>query len=269
MKVSPELSTDESLRYARHISIPDIGSEGQRKLKAASVLLVGCGGLGSALALYLAAAGVGHIGLVDADRVELSNLQRQVIHDTPGLGELKVHSAQKRILALNPLINVNVYPLRLTSANAVEISRGYDLLLDGCDNFATRYLLNDLAVSSRRVYIYGAVQHFEGQVSVFDARRGPCYRCIFPENSGDTNENAPTGKGVFGILPGIIGSLQAAEAIKVITGAGTPLYGRLLIYDGLEGSFQTIKLHARENCAVCGSPKQNHNHSTHLSERNL
>ncbi len=253
-----ELSQDEILRYSRHLILPDVGLEGQGKLKSSSVLLVGTGGLGSPAALYLAAAGVGHIGVVDYDLVEDSNLQRQVIHDATSLGEQKVDSARRRMLALNPYIQVDAINAVLTSENAMELADGYDLLIDGTDNFPTRYLLNDLAVFTRRPYVYGSIFRFEGQVSVFDARTGPCYRCLFPEPPPPGSVPTCAEGGVFGVLPGTVGTIQATEAIKLILGIGDPLTGRLLLYDALDMSFQTVRLKKNPGCKVCGDHPEIH-----------
>lgn len=248
----PELDHAEILRYSRHLLIPDVGMEGQRRLKAASMLVIGTGGLGSPAALYLAAAGVGRIGLVDYDTVDPTNLQRQVIHSTSRIGQLKVESARARMLDLNPGIQVDVYNEPFTSANAIRIAGDYDILLDGTDNFPTRYLSNDLCVLLGKPNVYGSVFRFEGQVSVFDARNGPCYRCLFPEPPPPGLVPSCAEGGVFGVLPGTVGTLQATEAIKLVLGIGTPLFGRLLLYDALEMSFQTIKLRKNPHCKVCG-----------------
>ena len=209
-----QLSTNEIQRYARHIVIPEVGLEGQLRLKASSVLLAGTGGLGSPIALYLAAAGVGRIGLVDYDTVSISNLQRQVIHDTSHLGQLKVDSAGERLVEINPDIQIETFSEPYTSKNAETISRGYDILVDGTDNFATRYLLNDLAVLTRKPYVYGSIFRFQGQVAVFDSRQGPCYRCLFPQPPPPESVPSCSTGGVFGVLPGTIGTLQAAEAVS-------------------------------------------------------
>ncbi|RMF26721.1 MAG: molybdopterin-synthase adenylyltransferase MoeB [Chloroflexi bacterium] len=248
----PELSREEILRYSRHLLIPEVGLEGQRKLKAASVLVVGTGGLGSPVALYLAAAGVGHIGLVDYDVVDASNLQRQVIHGTSRLGDLKVESARDRLLDLNPDIEVEVYNEVLTSENAMRIAEGYDIIIDGTDNFPTRYLVNDLCVLTGKPNVYGSIFRFEGQVSVFDARRGPCYRCLFPEPPPPGMVPSCAEGGVLGVLPGTIGTLQATEALKLILGIGTSLIGRLLLYDALDMSFEFVQLRKNPHCKVCG-----------------
>lgn len=254
-----ELTQEEILRYSRHLLIPEVGLEGQRKLKAASVLLVGSGGLGSPIALYLAAAGVGRIGIVDYDVVDTSNLQRQIIHDTRQVGVLKVESARNRLLALNPFVQVDVYNEVFTSQNAERIAADYDILVDGSDNFPTRYLLNDLAVLSGKPFVYGSIFRFEGQVSVFDARHGPCYRCLFPEPPPPDTVPSCADAGVFGVLPGTVGSIQATEVIKLILGIGEPLIGKLLLYDALEMSMQVIYLRKNPRCKVCGeSPEITH-----------
>jgi molybdopterin/thiamine biosynthesis adenylyltransferase/rhodanese-related sulfurtransferase len=249
----PGLSHSEILRYSRHLLIPEVGLEGQRKLKAASVLVIGTGGLGSPVALYLAAAGVGHIGLVDYDVVDFSNLQRQVIHGTSGLGELKVESARKRMLDINPDIQVDVYNEAFTSENAMRIAQDYDILIDGTDNFPTRYLVNDLCVLTGKANVYGSIFRFDGQVSVFDARYGPCYRCLFPEPPPPGLVPSCAEGGVLGVLPGTIGTLQATEALKLILGIGDPLIGKLMLYNALDMSFDFVKLRKNPNCKVCGA----------------
>ncbi|MCU0489851.1 MAG: molybdopterin-synthase adenylyltransferase MoeB [Anaerolineales bacterium] len=248
----PELSHEEILRYSRHLLIPEVGLQGQRKLRAASVLVVGTGGLGSPVALYLAAAGVGRIGLVDYDVVDASNLQRQVIHGTQSIGELKVESARRRLLDLNPDIRVEIYNQALTSANAFEIAAPYEIIVDGTDNFPTRYLVNDLCVLTGKPNIYAAIYRFDGQVSVFDARYGPCYRCLFPEPPPPGIVPSCAEGGVLGVLPGTIGSLQASEALKLILGIGQPLIGKLLLYNALEMSFDFVQLKKNPGCRVCG-----------------
>jgi adenylyltransferase/sulfurtransferase len=248
----PALSHEEILRYSRHLLIPEVGLEGQRKLKAASVLVIGTGGLGSPVALYLAAAGVGRIGLVDYDVVDYSNLQRQVIHGTSGIGDLKVESARRRMLDLNPDIQVEVYNEPFTSANAMQIAESYDLIVDGTDNFPTRYLTNDLCVLTGKPNVYGSIFRFDGQVSVFDARRGPCYRCLFPEPPPPGLVPSCAEGGVLGVLPGTIGTLQATEAIKLILGIGDSLIGKLMLYNALDMSFEFVKLRKNPNCKVCG-----------------
>lgn len=250
------ISQEEVSRYSRHLLIPEVGLEGQRKLKAASVLLVGTGGLGSPLALYLAAAGIGRIGIVDYDVVDSSNLQRQVIHDSGGIGTLKVESARQRMLALNPYIQVDAYNEVFSAENAERIAAPYDILVDGTDNFPTRYLINDLSVFSKRPYVYGSIFRFEGQVSVFDARSGPCYRCLFPDPPPPGSVPTCAEGGVFGVLPGTVGTLQGTEVIKLILGIGEPLIGRLLLYDALDMTFQTVHLRKNPNCKVCGPNPQ-------------
>ncbi len=247
----PFLTREEILRYSRHLLIPEVGLEGQRKLKAAAVLIIGTGGLGSPTALYLAAAGVGRIGLVDYDVVDASNLQRQVIHGTSGIGKLKVESARQRLLDLNPDIQVDVYNEPFTSANALQIAANYDLIIDGTDNFPTRYLTNDVCVLLGKPNVYGSIYRFDGQVSVFDARRGPCYRCLFPEPPPPGLVPSCAEGGVLGILPGTIGTLQATEALKILLEIGEPLIGRLLLYNALDSSFEFVRLKKNPNCKVC------------------
>jgi molybdopterin/thiamine biosynthesis adenylyltransferase/rhodanese-related sulfurtransferase len=248
----PELSHSEIHRYSRHLLIPEVGLEGQRKLKAASVLLIGTGGLGSPVALYLAAAGVGRIGLVDYDVVDFSNLQRQVIHGTSKLGVLKVESARERMQDLNPDIQVEMYNEPFTSENALRIAKSYDILIDGTDNFPTRYLINDVCVLLGKANVYGSIFRFDGQMSVFDAREGPCYRCLFPEPPPPGLVPSCAEGGVLGVLPGTIGSLQASEALKLILGIGEPLIGKLLLYNALDLSFDFVKLRKNPNCKICG-----------------
>ena len=247
-----ELSHDEIRRYSRHLLIPEVGLEGQLKLKNSSVLVVGTGGLGSPVSMYLAAAGVGHIGLVDYDVVDYSNLQRQVIHGTATLGELKVDSARDRLLDINPDIEVSTYNQLFTSANAMEIARGYDLIVDGTDNFPTRYLVNDVCVMLGIPNVYGSIFRFDGQVSVFDAEDGPCYRCVFPEPPPPGLVPSCAEGGVLGVLPGTVGTLQATEAVKLLLGIGTSLKGRMMLYNALDMSFDFIKLRKNPNCKVCG-----------------
>jgi adenylyltransferase/sulfurtransferase len=247
----PNLSHEEILRYSRHLLIPDVGLEGQRKLKASAVLVIGTGGLGSPVALYLAAAGIGHIGLVDYDVVDSSNLQRQVIHGTASIDKLKVESARERMLDLNPAIQVEIYNEPFTSKNALSIAKEYDLLIDGTDNFPTRYLTNDVCVMLGIPNIYGSIFRFDGQVSVFDAQKGPCYRCLFPEPPPPGLVPSCAEGGVLGVLPGTIGTLQATEALKVLLGIGEPLIGKLLLYDALDMSFDFVKLRKNPKCKVC------------------
>jgi adenylyltransferase/sulfurtransferase len=232
--------------------MPEVGLEGQRKLLAASVLVIGTGGLGSPVALYLAAAGVGRIGLVDYDVVDYSNLQRQVIHGMETLDMLKVESARNRMLDLNPDIQVDTYNEPFTSANAMRIAADYDVIIDGTDNFPTRYLTNDVCVLLGKPNVYGSIFRFDGQVSVFDARNGPCYRCLFPEPPPPGLVPSCAEGGVLGVLPGTVGTLQATEALKLILGIGQPLIGRLLLYNALDMSFEFVKLRKNPNCKICG-----------------
>jgi len=248
----PELSRDEILRYSRHLLIPEVGLEGQRKLKNSSALIIGTGGLGSPVALYLAAAGVGRIGLVDYDVVDSSNLQRQVIHGTSTVGKLKVESARAKLLDLNPDIQIDVYNEPYTSENALRIAKDYDIILDGTDNFPTRYLTNDVAVFLGKPNVYASIYRFDGQVSVFYAKEGPCYRCLFPEPPPPGLVPSCAEGGVLGVLPGTIGTIQATEALKVLLGIGEPLIGKLLLYNALDMSFDFVKLKKNPNCRVCG-----------------
>jgi adenylyltransferase/sulfurtransferase len=248
----PILSHSEILRYSRHLLIPEVGLEGQKKLKAASILVIGTGGLGSPVALYLAAAGVGRIGLVDYDVVDFSNLQRQVIHGTSRIGVLKVESARQRMLDVNPDIQVDVYNEPFTSQNAMRIAADYDVIIDGTDNFPTRYLTNDVCVLLGKPNVYGSIFRFDGQVSVFYAKEGPCYRCLFPEPPPPGLVPSCAEGGVLGVLPGTIGTLQATEALKLILGIGETLIGKLLLYNALDMSFDFVKLRKNPNCKVCG-----------------
>src|SRR5688572_28802900 len=247
------LTKQEVHRYSRHLLLPEVGVEGQQKLKAASVLLVGAGGLGSPIALYLAAAGVGHLGIVDFDVVDETNLQRQVLHGTRDVGRPKLQSAQGRIADLNPHVEVTPYEVRLTSANALEILRGYDVVIDGTDNFATRYLTNDACVLLGIPNVYGSIFRFEGQVSVFATSHGPCYRCLFREPPPPGLVPSCAEGGVLGVLPGTIGTLQATEAIKVLLGIGEPLVGRLLLYDALSAVIRTVNVRKDPRCPACGT----------------
>ncbi len=249
-----ELSNDEIRRYGRHLIMPEFGMEGQRRLKASSVLLIGTGGLGSPLALYLAAAGVGRLGLVDYDTVDESNLQRQIIHGYSTLGVSKIESAARRIRDLNPDVQIDKYEVPLTSDNALEILEPYDVIIDGTDNFPTRYLVNDACVKLGKPNVYGSILRFEGQLSVFYAKEGPCYRCMFPEPPPPGLVPNCAEAGVLGVLPGTIGTMQATEAIKLITGIGDSMVGRMLLYDALEMSFTTIRVRKNPNCPVCGIP---------------
>ncbi|HSR41151.1 MAG TPA: molybdopterin-synthase adenylyltransferase MoeB, partial [Longimicrobiales bacterium] len=253
----PDLSREEIQRYSRHLIMPEVGMEGQKKLKAARVLLVGAGGLGSPLGLYLAAAGVGTIGIVDHDVVDATNLQRQVLHGTKDVGRPKLESARERLADVNPHVEIRTHETRLTSENALEILEPYDVVVDGTDNFPTRYLVNDACVILGKPNVYGSIFRFEGQVSVFGARtaegeRGPCYRCLFREPPPPGLVPSCAEGGVLGVLPGIIGSLQALETIKLILGRGEPLVGRLLIFDALEMSWRRVNLRRNPDCPVCG-----------------
>ena len=252
MTMLPFLSHGEILRYSRHLLIPEVGLEGQKKLKAASVLVIGTGGLGSPVSLYLAAAGVGRIGLVDYDVVDFSNLQRQVIHGTSRIGTLKVESARDRMLDLNPDIQVDIYNEPFTSENAMRIAADYDLIIDGTDNFPTRYLTNDVCVLLGKPNVYGSIFRFDGQVSVFYAKEGPCYRCLFPEPPPPGLVPSCAEGGVLGVLPGTIGSLQATEALKLILGIGETLIGKLMLYNALDMTFEYVKLRKNPNCKICG-----------------
>ena len=247
------LTPDELQRYHRHLILPEVGEDGQRRLKSARVLLVGAGGLGSPAALYLAAAGVGHLGVVDADDVELSNLQRQVLHDTESVGRPKVDSAAMRLHAINPHVDVSTHRTRLTSANALALLDAYDVIVDGSDNFPTRYLINDACVLLAKPNVYGSVLRFEGQASVFSAGDGPCYRCLFREPPPPGLVQSCAESGVLGVVPGLVGVVQAAEAIKLITGIGEPLVGRLLLVDGLRMRFRTIDVARDPECLACGT----------------
>jgi molybdopterin/thiamine biosynthesis adenylyltransferase/rhodanese-related sulfurtransferase len=246
------LTPAEVQRYSRHLIMPEVGMDGQRRLKAASVLLIGAGGLGSPLGLYLAAAGVGRIGLVDFDVVDFSNLQRQVLHDTANVGKPKLQSALERLRAINPDIKYEGYETRLTAANAMDISRNYDVVIDGTDNFATRYLVNDVCVLLKKPNVYGSIFRFDGQASVFHPPHGPCYRCLYPEPPPPGEVPSCAEGGVLGILPGVIGVIQATEAVKLILGKGEPLIGRLLHYDALAMSFKTFKVRCNPKCPICG-----------------
>ncbi|HEX6615043.1 MAG TPA: molybdopterin-synthase adenylyltransferase MoeB [Gemmatimonadales bacterium] len=248
----PKLSHAEVLRYSRHLLLPEVGMEGQRKLKAARVLTIGAGGLGSPLSLYLAAAGVGTIGIVDFDVVDLTNLQRQIVHGTASLGRSKLESAKERITDVNPNVNVVGHEARLTSENALDILRGYDIVVDGTDNFPTRYLVNDACVLLGKPNVYGSIFRFEGQASVFYAREGPCYRCLYSEPPPPGLVPSCAEGGVLGVLPGIIGCLQAMETIKWIIGAGDSLVGRLVLFDALKLRFRELKLRKDPNCPICG-----------------
>ncbi len=249
----PELTTDDLSRYSRHLILPEVGMEGQRRLKAARVLCVGTGGLGSPLALYLAAAGIGTLGLVDFDVVDASNLQRQIIHSTKDIGRKKLDSAEEKLLALNPALNVVKYDTMLSSANALDILKDYDIVADGTDNFPTRYLVNDACVLLGKPNVYGSIFRFEGQASVFATEQGPCYRCLYPEPPPPGLVPSCAEGGVLGILPGLVGVIQATEAIKLILGKGESLIGRLLLVDALNMRFRELKLRKNPDCPVCGA----------------
>jgi sulfur-carrier protein adenylyltransferase/sulfurtransferase len=249
----PQLSNEEIARYSRHLILPEVGLEGQQKLKAAKVLCVGTGGLGSPLAFYLAAAGIGTLGLVDFDVVDESNLQRQIIHSTKDVGRSKIDSATEKLKALNPYLNVVKHETMLSSANALEIIRDYDVVADGTDNFPTRYLVNDACVLTGKPNAYGSIFRFEGQASVFATEEGPCYRCLYPEPPPPGLVPSCAEGGVLGILPGLVGVIQATEVIKLILGKGEPLIGRLLLVDSLNMHFRELKLRKNPDCPVCGT----------------
>src|SRR6202034_3369354 len=250
---TPSLSNDEIARYSRHLLLPEVGMEGQQKLKAAKVLCVGTGGLGSPLALYLAAAGIGTLGLVDFDVVDSSNLQRQIIHSTKDVGRLKLDSAEEKLKALNPHMNIVKFNTMLLSSNAMEIFKDFDIVADGTDNFPTRYLVNDACVLSGKPNDDGSIFRFEGQASVFATEQGPCYRCLYPEPPPPGLVPSCAEGGVLGILPGLVGVIQATEVIKLILGIGEPLIGRLLLVDALAMSFRTLKLRKNPECPACGT----------------
>jgi sulfur-carrier protein adenylyltransferase/sulfurtransferase len=251
--MTPTLTTDEIQRYSRHLILPDVGVEGQQRLKAARVLIVGAGGLGSPVALYLAAAGVGTLGLVDFDVVDVSNLQRQILHGTKDEGRSKLDSARARLHDVNPHVRVDTYETRLTSANAIDIISGYDIVVDGTDNFATRYLTNDACVLLGKPNVYGSIFRFEGQASVFGLADGPCYRCLFPEPPPPGSVPSCAEGGVFGVLPGIVGTIQATETIKLILGIGETLAGRLLLIDAQSMQFRAMTLRKDPACPACGT----------------
>jgi len=249
----PELTNDEIKRYSRHLIMPEVGVEGQRKLKASKVLCIGAGGLGSPAAIYLAAAGVGTLGIVDFDTVDFSNLQRQILHGTPDVGRSKLASAKDRLNALNPNVKIETYETALSSANALELFAPYDVIVDGTDNFPTRYLVNDACVLLGKPNAYGSIFRFEGQASVFATKDGPCYRCLYPEPPPPGLVPSCAEGGVLGVLPGIIGVIQATETIKLIIGVGEPLIGRFMIYDALKMKFRELKLRKDPDCPVCGT----------------
>ncbi|MBI3324464.1 MAG: molybdopterin-synthase adenylyltransferase MoeB [Candidatus Omnitrophica bacterium] len=247
-----ELTKEQILRYSRHLIMPEVGIEGQRKLLDAKVLLIGAGGLGSPLGLYLAAAGVGTLGIVDFDAVDFTNLQRQIIHRNEDVGRLKVESAKERIQSINPQITVNTYNTRLSRENILGLAKDYDLIIDGTDNFPTRYLVNDACVFLKKPNVYGSIFRFEGQATVFFPFKGPCYRCLFPEPPPPGMVPSCAEGGVLGVLPGIIGTIQATEGIKLIIGKGEPLIGRLLLFNALAMEFRVVKLKRNPDCPVCG-----------------
>ena len=250
---TPTLDREELLRYGRHLLLPEVAIDGQRKLKAARVLIIGAGGLGSPAALYLAAAGVGTIGLVDFDIVEVTNLQRQLLHGTSDVGRPKLDSARDRLHDTNPNVKLELHPTRLTSANALTIVRDYDFVLDGTDNFATRYLVNDACVLLGKPNVYGSIFRFDGQASVFATADGPCYRCIYPEPPPPGLVPSCAEGGVLGVLPGLVGTIQATEAIKLILGIGTPLTGRLLLVNALDAHFRSVTVRRDPSCPACGT----------------
>src|SRR5712675_2133740 len=253
VKSESTLSNDEILRYSRHLIMPEVGMEGQQKLKAAKVLCIGAGGLGSPLALYLTAAGGGTLGLVDFDVVDYTNLQRQIIHSTPDVGRKKLDSAADKLKAINPFLNLRTFDTKLTSANALELFREFDIVADGTDNFPTRYLVNDACVLTGKPNVYGSIFRFEGQASVFATEQGPCYRCLYPEPPPPGLVPSCAEGGVLGILPGLVGVMQATEVIKLILGKGEPLIGRLLLIDALDMKFRELKLRKNPDCPVCGT----------------
>jgi molybdopterin/thiamine biosynthesis adenylyltransferase/rhodanese-related sulfurtransferase len=248
-----ELTREELVRYSRHILLPQVGEEGQRTLKKSRVLLIGAGGLGSPVALYLSAAGVGTLGLVDFDSVDLSNLQRQILHGSSGIGSPKIDSARDRLRDINPSVHVEAYETRLTSGNALDIARDYDLVIDGTDNFATRYLVNDTSVLLGIPNVYGSVYRFEGQASVFGAPNGPCYRCLFREPPPPDLIPSCAEAGVLGVVPGLVGTIQATEAIKLLLGLGETLVGRLLLFDAMTMAFRTLEIRRDPECPACGT----------------
>src|SRR5437870_2202513 len=248
-----EFTQEERVRYSRHLMMPEVGTVGQQKLKAGRVLCIGAGGLGSPLALYLAAAGVGTLGLVDFDVVDYTNLQRQIIHTTADVGRKKLESAGEKLKAINPFLNLRTFETRLTSDNALVLFRQFAIVADGTDNFATRYLVNDACVLTGKPNVYGSIFRFEGQASVFATKEGPCYRCLYPEPPPPGLVPSCAEGGVLGVLPGIIGVIQATEAIKLILGVGEPLIGRFLIYDALKMRFRELKLRKDPDCPVCGT----------------
>jgi adenylyltransferase/sulfurtransferase len=250
---APALSAEEVQRYSRHLILPEVGLDGQKKLKAASVLCIGAGGLGSPVAMYLAAAGVGRLGIVDYDVVDYSNLQRQILHGTPDVGRPKLQSAKDRLKALNPHVEVDLFEVALTSDNALQLFKDFDVIVDGTDNFPTRYLVNDACVLTGKPNAYGSIFRFEGQASVFATKEGPCYRCLYPEPPPPGLVPSCAEGGVLGVLPGIVGCIQANETLKLILGIGEPLIGRFLVFDALRMKFRELKLRKDPDCPVCGT----------------
>ena len=249
----PQLTNDEIKRYSRHLIMPEVGMDGQRKLKAAKVLCIGAGGLGSPVAMYLAAAGVGTLGIVDFDVVDFSNLQRQILHGTPDVGRTKLASARDRLASINPEITIRTHDMAISSDNALDLFAPYDIIVDGTDNFPTRYLVNDACVLLDKPNVYGSIFRFEGQASVFATKAGPCYRCLYPEPPPPGLVPSCAEGGVLGVLPGVVGCIQATEAIKLVIGAGEPLIGRFLIFDALKMKFRELKLRKDPDCPVCGT----------------
>lgn len=247
-----ELDRDEVLRYSRHLIMPEVAMEGQKKLKAAKVLCIGAGGLGSPLVMYLAAAGVGRLGIVDFDVVDFTNLQRQIIHSTANVGRPKLHSAKERVAEINPYVQVDTYEKAITSENAFELFAPYDIIVDGTDNFPTRYLVNDACVLMGKPNVYGSIFRFEGQATVFHAKEGPCYRCLYPEPPPPGLVPSCAEGGVLGVLPGVIGVIQAIETVKLILGKGDSMIGRLLLFDAMQMKFRELKLRKNPNCPICG-----------------
>lgn len=245
-------SEDQIYRYARHIILPEVGGEGQKKILNAKVLLMGAGGLGSPVALYLSAAGVGKIGIIDFDTVDKTNLQRQILHSTADVGRLKVDSAKDTLTSMNPDVDVVKHNIRLSSENAMEIIKDYDIVVDGTDNFSTRYLINDVCVLLNKANVHGSIFRFEGQVSVFKTPDGPCYRCLYPQPPPPGMVPSCQEAGVLGILPGVVGCLQATEVIKLVIGKGEPLIGKLLLYDALKTDFRKLNLRRDPKCPICG-----------------
>jgi molybdopterin/thiamine biosynthesis adenylyltransferase/rhodanese-related sulfurtransferase len=256
VEIPDTLTTEQRSRYSRHLTLPEVGEGGQRKLLASRVLLIGAGGLGSPAALYLAAAGVGTLGIVDSDVVDTSNLQRQILHDTSRLGESKVNSARRTLEAINPDVNIESHETRLGATNVLEIMDGYDVVVDGADNFPTRYLVNDASLHLKVPVVHGSIFRFEGQATVFHPYEGPCYRCLFAEPPPPELAPSCAEAGVLGVLPGIVGSIEAVETLKLLLGIGQSLVGRLLLYDALEQDFRILSLHRNPDCLACSDPTE-------------